>query len=468
MLAAAALVVACTPEEAPPEAEPAAEQPSTEESAEADETGLPLGARASDLPADVDLAPLEDLEVVAALTWVLDALEDPGDLSEAEVEAVVTEAFLTEVSAAELLGLFGQIQGEYRIATADQVEARSFAGEIVSGEQRWQLLVAVTEDDPPRIETLFFGPPLEDPEEFGSWGEVEEALDPLADRVSWLAAETTEGVCEPLAGEAASTPRNIASIGKLYVLGAVAEAVDAGDLAWDDEVEVTDELRSLPSGRLQDEPAGTTVTVAEAAELMITISDNTATDLLIDAVGREAVEDALTALGHGDADDTRPFLTTREVFQLLWQVEDDLREEYADADLDRRRELLEDLQDEDLEVAAETVTSAPPEVDRIGWFASPDELCEALVALRELGTSEGLAPVADALQGNPIVRVGDAWTGSRAKGGSLPTVLGFAWDLDRQDGRSFAFVVLLEDDGEVDIGTAIPRIEGALELLAGS
>ena len=44
---------------------------------------------------------------------------------------------------------------------------------------------------------------------------------------------------------------------------------------------------------------------------MIAISDNTATDHLIDLVGRDRVEAALTVFGHSDPAMTVPFLTTR-------------------------------------------------------------------------------------------------------------------------------------------------------------
>src|SRR5690606_27330832 len=89
-----------------------------------------------------------------------------------------------------------------------------------------------------------------------------------------------------------------ASVFKMYVLYAVAQAIEAGTLTWSEQLEITDDVRSLPSGELQNEPAGTLVTVREAAEKMIAISDNTATDMLIKRLGREQVEAAVAAAGH--------------------------------------------------------------------------------------------------------------------------------------------------------------------------
>ena len=50
---------------------------------------------------------------------------------------------------------------------------------------------------------------------------------------------------------------------------------------------------SLPSGILQDWPVGTPLTLQTLASLMISESDNTATDALLATVGREAVEEKL-------------------------------------------------------------------------------------------------------------------------------------------------------------------------------
>ena len=71
---------------------------------------------------------------------------------------------------------------------------------------------------------------------------------------------------------------------------------------------------------------------------MIAISDNTATDLLIDAVGRDAVEAALVTAGHAAPELNRPFLTPRELFVL--KLDDALRSDYLIAAETGRRELL--------------------------------------------------------------------------------------------------------------------------------
>jgi len=113
----------------------------------------------------------------------------------------------------------------------------------------------------------------------------------------------------------------LGSMFKLYVLGAVEKAVADGRLSWDGRLTVTDAVKSLPSGQLQDAPTGTTVTVERAAELMISISDNTAADMLIDAVGRARVEQSVVRMGAAQPSLLTPFLRTRELFTLDGDIE---------------------------------------------------------------------------------------------------------------------------------------------------
>ena len=100
------------------------------------------------------------------------------------------------------------------------------------------------------------------------------------------------------------------------MLDALARAIAAGTVSWNQRLTLTSQLTSLPSGNLATEPAGTQVTVMQAAEDMISSSDNTAADLLITLVGRTAVESAAASSGMADPALDTPFLTTRELFVL--------------------------------------------------------------------------------------------------------------------------------------------------------
>ena len=98
---------------------------------------------------------------------------------------------------------------------------------------------------------------------------------------------------EPLIAMRDAEQMPLGSTFKLYVLATLAREIRQGERAWDDQVTLT--ARSFPSGMMQDWPANSPVTLQTLASMMISISDNTATDQLIDAAGK----------GSGDADSDR-------------------------------------------------------------------------------------------------------------------------------------------------------------------
>lgn len=216
---------------------------------------------------------------------------------------------------------------------------------------------------------------------------------------------------------------------KLYVLGAVSEAVAEGRLRWDQVVPLGQ--ASFPSGITQSWPEGAPITVQSLATLMISISDNTATDTLIRLVGRERVEQFLRRTGHSAPERSLPFLTTRELFLLKTL---DTGPAYAEADVATRRAMLADLDGGD--VTTEEVFAAlgePKLVEQIEWFASMEDerkLLRALVALDDPVLFDILAV---SPQLSETQRAGWAYAGF--KGGSEPGVLNLTWLLKDEAGR---------------------------------
>ena len=124
--------------------------------------------------------------------------------------------------------------------------------------------------------------------------------------------EVTDGRCDPLHRAGTDQPLAIASQFKLWVLIAVAEFIEAGSSDWDDLIATSTVPPSAPEGPLTGLADDEEWTVSDLAVLMISISDNTATDLLIDHVGRERVEAVmLESTGDGSTRNL-PLLTTRE------------------------------------------------------------------------------------------------------------------------------------------------------------
>ncbi|QDM40104.1 serine hydrolase [Altererythrobacter sp. TH136] len=238
---------------------------------------------------------------------------------------------------------------------------------------------------------------------------------------------------EPLLALNADRQLAIGSTFKLFVLAALARQVEQGTRKWDEVVKL-DDLRSLPSGQMQDWPQGAPVTLQTLATMMISISDNTATDQLIRLVGRDAIAEELRASGHSAPARTLPFLTTREAFALKADLARGTR--YAEMSEPEQTGALAALGREfaadPATVAAPTFT-APTLIDGVEWFASPDDLRKLLgriVALKD-PTARKILAVSPSMPS--AQRKNWAFTGF--KGGSEPGVINGTWLLQKPDGQ---------------------------------
>ncbi len=182
---------------------------------------------------------------------------------------------------------------------------------------------------------------------------------------------------------------------KMAVLQALADRIDTGEMAWTDVVELKPEWKSLPSGILQEWPEGSPVTLHTLATLMISISDNTATDALINILGRDSVE-AYVAM--------RPVLSTSQFFKLKADA-NNIRARYRAADDEGRQAVLDELDALPLPKVQEIEDAPSPE---IGWPFSARDLC---------GLIEGVADLAP-MHVNPGVTDPSNWEQVAYKGGS--------------------------------------------------
>jgi len=266
-----------------------------------------------------------------------------------------------------------------------------------------------------------------------------EALAADGARTSWLLTRNGERVDGMASDEALA----IGSAFKLWVLDAYRRAVEAGDRRRDEVVVFEDRHRSWPSGLLQDAPDGLPVTLETLATLMISMSDNTATDVLVDVLGRESVE-ALSPF--------EPLQTTGEFFKI--KLDPALESRYAAADADERRRLLDTLSDVTLPPVAEMPAGPLPGAE---WYASVEALCEII----ERVADEPSMSVPTGL----VDRSG--WARVADKGGSEQGVLNATTRLVAEDGTVWCFAVTWngEADGE---GRAAPLDELMLRASVAS
>lgn len=393
-------------------------------------------------PAEIPATPVGE-----QARWVLDEINGDEQTPVAEIEARFDGAALAQLPPADLQEVFAQMQAAapWTPVAYDGTDSEARVT-IESAQVTYDMSLSVTADE--HIDMLFFGQPQPERTPAASWDELDEQIT-SAPFVAGLQVREVGGPVLHESGDVSAGP--IGSIVKLWVLGAVVDAVAAGSISWDDRLTIDAQVRSLPSGELQDRPDGATVTVREAAEKMIAISDNTATDALIRSVGRDAVEAAMVATGHSDPGLNTPLLATREMFWLLFG-DDDLRTLWAGAsgDAAARRALLERIPAGVPDVSR-FASAQPGWREGIDWFASPDDLVAAHDALQERARTEAGAPVRDILSANPGVQFGDGWDYVAFKGGSSVGVLAGSWYLEREDGPPIVITVLARADDAASV-----------------
>jgi hypothetical protein len=296
-------------------------------------------------------------------------------------------------------------------------------------------------------------------------------FDSLWSEASMVVARINEAnQCETIVGRNESTPRATASIFKIFILGGVAEALDERALFHDDVVPL-DRSKQVQGGPLFSEPAGQPFTIDELATLMLAVSDNTATDMLLGLAGRERFDTALAEYGHQTPELMLPQLGISETFHLFFSfpLADSLS--YVNGSRSFRQNFLENR----LIPLGSSATGGggfnheAMYIDA-SWLASPLDICGAFARHRQhTPGSDADLVVNRALQSQaaqPNVR--EHWDRVWYKGGSLTSgingnlVLTHAFMLEREGEDPYVVVGLAnEPAGGID-GFVIQSIMGRL------
>jgi beta-lactamase class A len=361
----------------------------------------------------------------------------------AEPETLFAPAFLAQVPPAQVKAVAAQLKVSYGAALKiDRIEAKSAtAGAVFVDFERAVVRadMAIGAAPPHLIEGLVAAPgEMKGDSIRAIFGE----LTALPGQVSIAGARLDESGPANILTQQAERPMALGSAFKLFVLAELARSVNAGERKWSDVVPL--DRHSLPSGLIQDWPIGSPITLHSLAALMISRSDNSATDMLLAVLGRDKVERILPVIGVKAPERMRPFLSTREAFALKLG-DRALLARWTAADEAGRRALLAGP------VAAVALSSldparlggAPVAIDTAEWLASPADMVRTLDWLRREGGETALAILAINPGLGPNIAQSFDYFGF--KGGSEPGVLSTSFLMRSRAGRWMALSVIWND-----------------------
>jgi len=211
-------------------------------------------------------------------------------------------------------------------------------------------------------------------------------------------------------------PLAVGSSFKLLILKLIYKKITDKKINWNDIIILKKNNKSIQSGILQDWPDNTPLTLKTLAALMISISDNTAADILIDYLGREEIEKNVS-------DINKPFLKTKDFFILKFSSDINIYSEYMKSKIQEKRKILETFNNKD--ISDVKINSKPTDIDKIEWFFSTKDLCNLIYGLKD----------SDEIKINlgAFINKKD-WYIAGYKGGYEPGVLQYTFILEKNKG----------------------------------
>jgi hypothetical protein len=328
------------------------------------------------------------------------------------------------------------------------------------------LLAEVVIDTSGRIDLIGLAPNSPTPR---TWRRIDTAVAGLAPQVSFAAMVIGHGGrCRVVNGIHAAAARPVGSAFKLYVLGAIARAVAAHRLSWNQQFALRNQWRSHGGVLVADAP-GTRFTVRQYADYMISISDNTAAGSLIDIAGRGAVQAQLSKFGNAHPARDIPLLTPRELITLKGVNYPTLADHYLALPRPRRAAALAAV--DRIPLARAKIWDHPRKISQIEWFASPTDICRAYAGLWRQHSQPGQAPIGGALSINPgsIALNPHAYPVIWYKGGNEPGVETLNYFTRTASGHLIVVSLMMANPsapltGPATTGEVIALARGAIQL----
>jgi len=277
--------------------------------------------------------------------------------------SLFSSQFLGQVSITQIQKIVDDLK--VSLGTLKSINVSNGSGTI--DFEKGELPVSISLDQQGQISTLWFSAP-----HFKAVS-LDETVKGLHENAVGKTSLLVVVDNKPIVVENDKTPMAVGSTFKLLVLKAYEDAIKKGELKRETIVSLKEKNRSLPTGVLQNLPAGTPVNLELLAQLMIQISDNTATDSLIEVLKKPRIE----ALSPRNS----PMLTTRELFQLIDSSNEQLRNKFKTGTKSARLEVLSELDKLPLPSVSSIGKSATWQDAE--WYMSANEICPLLESVQD-------------------------------------------------------------------------------------
>lgn len=379
-------------------------------------------------------------------------------------DTVYSEQFLRQVPPLRLTTIAQQMMLEAGPCTGMRIVERTSAHQVWAEARTDKgytipVMLTVASTPPYRIEGLFLRPPVKAQT---SLNDLLTTIRGLRGRVSLTITDCTHG--SAMAAIDSSTYLPIGSTFKLYVLGELVRQIRQGTRSWGDVVQLDTNWRSLPSGRLHTWPHGSQLTLHTLASMMISESDNTATDMLIRLLGPDRIAQHQTTMGHAQPTLNQPFLSTLQAFKLKY-ADTVSAQSYIRASPNERSALLRRV---DTAVSRDDIqlTTRIVHADSIEWFATTAELCRAMDWFRRMAQQTGDSTAMSILGINTGIPIASTWKRVAYKGGSEPGMINMTHMLQHANGTWYALSVTWVDTvSGVDEATFAGYVEQLISML---
>lgn len=452
-----------------------------------------IGPNACSDPALTNLYPIVDGEADIPdhpagrqLEWILTQLASNGTITDSMINQRFAASWLAQNGIAATRSLLQSARSNYpgaRLIDPIGMAPIAFTGVINGQNNRDAFTVLDVDLADGKINNLAFfdygvggqGTTLYGRHANLNFAQAADAIDAIAGQSSVVLARIDDNnQCQAISGRLQDTPRATASIFKIWILGGVAEAINDGSLVHDQVVPL-DGSKQVRGGPLFSQPAGTEMSIDRLSTLMLGVSDNTATDMLLGLAGRSRFNGLHAEYGHSTPNLLSPQLGISEQFHLFFSFPLPESLSYVDGTESFQQSFLEDriVPLGSASTGGGGFNHESLYVDG-SWQASPMDICGAFARhrLHEPGSDEALL-VERALQAQaaqPNVR--ENWDRVWYKGGSLESgengnlVLTHAFMLEREGEQPIVVVAMAnEPSGGIDI-FEIQSIVGRLLELA--